>query len=537
MKKLYFLLLLLLPAILAKSQFVEKITSINYYGYNGLNPSNITVFNGKLYFFGTDDPHYVDKLMFTADGSAAGVTVVKQIDTIKQYPTLRHLTQLNNLLIFDNYKQLWKSDGTTAGTSSISNIGISDSRFVVLNNKVYFAGDNTNSNPLKDQLWQTDGTTAGTTLVKAINPAGAASIYQIFTDGIKIYFSANDGVNTGQLWVSDGTAAGTQLLKVINPSGGAYPSNFISYNGKVYFSADDGTTGTQLWVTDGTTAGTSRITNINASGTVGLSPSTFTLFNSKIFFMGIDTGPFYQLWSTDGTAAGTVKVKSDYTQRNGVSGFCPGSMAVHKDVLYMSGYDSLTKVDQLWGSNGTTAGTSRITTFPLGLYPNRLFSFQNKLIMTGYDTISDQEQLFASDGTAAGTVCPTPPDTWGQYPFYPWEAWVPFNNALYYKGAYTYFADYQLCRYTEHPSGIGHQPAGSLSVYPNPTFGSFHVVVPKQTGNVRIEVYNSMGLLVYKQTAADAVSTVDLTTHPAGLYILKVVGNNQIIASEKIIKN
>src|SRR5664279_4751379 len=120
MKKIYPLIFLLMIGTTVKSQFLQKVTNINYYGFNGLNPTDITVFNGKLYFFGTDDPQYVDKLMFTADGSAEGVTVVKEIDTVKQYPTLRHLTMLNNLLIFDNLFQLWKSDGTTGGTSQIA---------------------------------------------------------------------------------------------------------------------------------------------------------------------------------------------------------------------------------------------------------------------------------------------------------------------------------------------------------------------------------------------------------------------------------
>jgi len=534
MKKIYPLIFLLLICTTVKSQYVQKVTSINYYGYNGLNPSNITVFNNKLYFFGTDDPKYVDKLMFTADGSAEGVTVVKQIDTIKQFPTLKNLTILNNLLIFDNYIQLWKSDGTEGGTSSIATMAISAVKYVVLNNKGYFAGDNTNSNPIKDQLWQTDGTSGGTTLVKTINPSGPGNIINLFSYNGKIYFGADDGVNTSQLWVSDGTAAGTTLLKLINPTGIAYPSNFIAYNGKVYFSADDGVNGSQLWVTDGTTSGTLKITNINAPGSNGLQPSTFTLFESKLFFCGIDTSAYYQLWSTDGTNSGTVKVKTDYTPRNGVRGFYPSSMAVHNNKLYLAAYDSLTQIDQLWVSDGTTAGTSRITNFPL--YPSRLYSFQNKLIMTGYDSISDELQLFASDGTAVGTVCPTPPDTWGQYPFYPWEAWVPFNNALYFKAAYAYFADYQLCRYTENPSGIKQQTAGNLSVYPNPTNGKFDVVLPKPTSNTSIEVYNSMGILVHRRTAVNAVNTIDLTDYAAGIYILNVISNNKTVASRKIIK-
>ena len=453
MKTIYLFTLLCLLSTAVKSQFVEKVTSINYYGYNGLNPSNITVFNSKLYFFGTDDPQYVDKLMFTADGSASGVTVVKQIDTVKQYPSLRHLTVLNNLLIFDNYNQLWKSDGTTDGTSSLADIKIGSGNYTVLNNKAYFAGDITNSYPLNDQLWQTDGTVTGTTLLKTINSTGGAGIFNLFSYDGKIYFCANDGVNHFQLWISDGTSGGTFMLKQINLTGDCYVQKFFAFNGKAYFSADDGINGSQLWVTDGTTSGTLKITNINTSS-YGLQPSNFTLFNSKLFFMGVEAGSYYQLWSTDGTTEGTVIVKADYTAQNGVRGFYPSSMAVHNNMLYMAGYDSLSATVQLWVTDGTKVGTNKVTSFPLGLSPSKLYSFQNKLIMTGYDTLSNQEQLFATDGTAAGTICPTPPDTWGQYPFYPWEAWVPFNNALYYKAAYSYFADYQLCRYTEQPSGI-----------------------------------------------------------------------------------
>jgi ELWxxDGT repeat protein len=535
MKKhlLFFLMMLLLTAV--KSQHVEKVTSINYYGYNGLNPSNITVFNNKLYFFGTNDPQYVDKLMLS-DGSEAGVSVVKQIDSVKQYPSLRHLTVLNNLLIFDNYIKLWKSDGTTAGTSAIANIATSSTKYVVLNNKVYFGGDASNSNPLIDQLWQTDGTISGTKLTKTINPTGAAKITNMFTAGGKIYFSASDGVQQGQLWISDGTTAGTTLLKIINPTGMAYPSEFVLFKDKVYFNADDGVNGYQIWVTDGTPTGTMKITNINSSGGIGFNPTGFTLFDSKLFFMGYDVGNFVQLWSTDGTNSGTIRVKTEHTLRNGVRGFYPHSMAIHKNALYIAGYDSLTKVDQLWKSDGTMAGTVRITDSPKGLFPDRLFSFQNKLIMTGYDTISNQVQLFYSDGTKSGTKCPTPTDTWGQYPFYPWETWVPFNNALYYKGAYAYFADYQLCRFTDTEVGIEEKSVEISSIYPNPTNGMLNVILPLLTGTTSIGIYNSQGILVYKSTSAKTSNIIDLSNLPKGFYLLKVMSNNQNIVTKKIIK-
>ena len=139
--------------------------------------------------------------------------------------------------------------------------------------------------------------------------------------------------------------------------------------------------------------------------------------------------------------------------------------------------------------------------------------------MTGGDTVSNEEELFATDGTAAGMVCPTPPDTWGQYPFYPWEAWVPFNNALYYKAAYAYFADYQLCRYTEtKPTGIvtNKEIPGAFVLfqnYPNPfnpsTTISYSIA---KAGEVKLNVYDIIG---------NKVASVVDENKPAGSYTVQ----------------
>jgi ELWxxDGT repeat protein len=74
------------------------------------------------------------------------------------------------------------------------------------------------------ELWKSDGTTAGTVLVKDINPGSSDSSPASLTNfNGTLYFRANDGVNGYELWKSDGTAAGTVLVKDINPgsSGGA----------------------------------------------------------------------------------------------------------------------------------------------------------------------------------------------------------------------------------------------------------------------------------------------------------------------------
>jgi ELWxxDGT repeat protein len=88
--------------------------------------------------------------------------------------------------------------------------------FTVFNGALYFAADDGVNGY---ELWKSDGTAAGTVMVKNINTAAGASSYPYdFTvlNGA-LYFQADDGVNGYELWQSDGTGANTQLLKDICP--------------------------------------------------------------------------------------------------------------------------------------------------------------------------------------------------------------------------------------------------------------------------------------------------------------------------------
>src|SRR5687767_4963348 len=70
------------------------------------------------------------------------------------------------------------------------------------------------------ELWKSDGTGAGTQRVRDINPgafgAFSSRIY-IARVGGTLYFVANDRVSGEELWKSDGTEAGTVRVKDIRP--------------------------------------------------------------------------------------------------------------------------------------------------------------------------------------------------------------------------------------------------------------------------------------------------------------------------------
>jgi len=99
------------------------------------------------------------------------------------------------------------------------------------------------------ELWKTDGTTAGTALVSDIFPGSDGSNPQSLLDvNGTLFFTANDGVNGYELWRSDGTLAGTALVADIAPgAASSNPDGPVLAPGHVFFTADDGSTGRELW--------------------------------------------------------------------------------------------------------------------------------------------------------------------------------------------------------------------------------------------------------------------------------------------------
>ena len=118
-----------------------------------------------------------------------------------------------------------------------------------MNGTLFFAADDGDDGV---ELWKSDGTAAGTVLVKDINPGSGDSLPSYLTNvNGTLFFAANDGTHGAELWKSDGTAAGTVLVKDINPGGALLQSlnHRISRvsGGHLFFTADDGVHGRELW--------------------------------------------------------------------------------------------------------------------------------------------------------------------------------------------------------------------------------------------------------------------------------------------------
>ena len=72
------------------------------------------------------------------------------------------------------------------------------------------------------ELWKTDGTAAGTSIVRDIQPGSIGSYPVSLTnvDGTLFFRALGDDFDFTQLWKSDGTEAGTVLVKDVNAGGG-----------------------------------------------------------------------------------------------------------------------------------------------------------------------------------------------------------------------------------------------------------------------------------------------------------------------------
>ncbi|MEI9809545.1 MAG: ELWxxDGT repeat protein [Bacteroidota bacterium] len=109
---------------------------------------------------------------------------------------------------------------TTTGVNS------SPTKGVWFGSNYYFAA-NDGSNGT--ELWKSDGTSAGTVLLKDINTGNTSSSPSNFTVvGATLFFTADNGTHGSELWKTDGTATGTVLVKDIRAgSSGSGPGSLF----------------------------------------------------------------------------------------------------------------------------------------------------------------------------------------------------------------------------------------------------------------------------------------------------------------------
>ena len=284
--------------------------------------------------------------------------------------------------------ELWRSDGTAAGTYRVKDIypgdhGSNARDLTVVGNTLYFIAD---TPAASSRLWKTDGTEAGTVMVQDHAGQTVSASHLLAAAGDRLFFRS-----LGALWVTDGTAAGTRQVAPAMPE--AY------FNGGDYAATDTHLffiNAGELWATDGTPERTFLLQDVRP-GALGSNPRALTPAGNVLYFSADNGTSGYDLWRSDGTAAGTYRIK-DLPNRQGFDFGPMGTTWTGSRLFFVISPAS----DELWISDGTEAGTTKVTNVAWGDSSTRMVAVGGNVYLPSF-VLGRGYKLFTSDVTAAGT--------------------------------------------------------------------------------------------------------------------------------------
>ncbi|MGK6343514.1 T9SS type A sorting domain-containing protein [Chryseobacterium sp. DT-3] len=355
-------------SVTQKSLLLKDIFPGQNSGVSG-SPSFVKV-NGKVYFIAQQS--FSGYQIWATDGTVAGT--MKEKDLISNY-SIGNLVVAGNKIFYYVQNELWSYDTVSKELLKVKTFVYSgDVKMFSFNNELILGADD---GVHGKEIWKSDGTLAGTVMLKDIAPNAGGSIsgdFNILLLNNKFYFIANQGTEYA-LYESNGTEAGTVSVKPLRVPrlNGISADNYFIFEG---FDPDAG--GMEPWISDGTSAGTKMLKNIMPGNTSSMANSKFIRLNNKIYFDSNANGvsPAYgdYVWETDGTEAGTVLFNTPpETELYGKSS--------------NSKYLILTKPNygnRYWVANGNSSQTFEITDIGMP-YNNSFIDLNSKIYLTGYN--------------------------------------------------------------------------------------------------------------------------------------------------------
>ncbi|BAN02546.1 hypothetical protein YM304_22320 [Ilumatobacter coccineus YM16-304] len=334
----------------------------------------------------------------------------------------------------------WYTDGSVAGTVPLGDLNPGSassfpSEFLVdpISGVALFgANDGTSSS-----WWSTDGTASGTS---RLGDFAASPMSGIVVDEATWWVTGDDGSDAGiELFITDSTVSGTALLADIDTTtSGSSPDDFIAFGDGIAFRAagrswrssptgakltDIGIGGEHLarvgdqLLTIGCTddegcepyaltgePGGDRLITETTPGSAGVRFISWVVVADDVAFMRYrEDSPSVDnpMWATDLTAAGSVELLGD--------AFGGAGTAVGERLLFQNDGDGSGR--ELWGSDGTVAGTARL----LDIRPGTDGSNPRDFVGDGTTAwflatdVAGSKRVYETDGTAAGTAALTTP--------------------------------------------------------------------------------------------------------------------------------
>lgn len=463
-------------------------------------PEYFHSYKGEVYFRASDNTHGFE--LWKTDGTEAGTTIVKDIyegGSGALNPTAPVFCMYNDELYFQAKssneigQELWKTDGTEAGTIMVKNILAESDKssrpdnFILYNDLLFFTAETTYNYP---EIWYTDGTNEGTLRLSELPIAETPRTEELMVFNGMLVFKGN--LDNGlELWKTDGTSVGTMEIKDINPGtgwGAPYEDNMVEINGELYFKGQTEDSGSELWKTDGTSAGTILVKDINP-GTTGSDPNYLCVFDNKLFFTSNNGDSGTELWISDGTIDGTQ--------------------------LYYDTY--------IGGSGG----------------PGSLFSFNSRLFFTANTNAYGQPNLYSMGSSEEMPVTHQALDfTFKTYQRY-FGLFFTLKNTLCFQADIEENTGFELYKLVnEDVTSISKLENQDVSIYPNPTADIVMVDLSRLSGSdSQYSVYNHIGqLLETKKVKASKKINLNLSAYKVGIYFIKIEIDNEVYMHQIIKK-
>ena len=376
------------PAPAIRTQILDDINTNGAGLTVSSHVTSLANVDGILYFDANDGSTGTE--LWKSDGTAAGTVLVADIAPGSASSTPQDLTAIGGKLYFladdgTHGTQVFVSDGTAAGTVELTNIAFGGGGKASAGTVTITDLNGTACFNAPTALWRSDGTVAGTVLVKTFT----GRLVSLTTVNNTLFFVASDATNINAIWSSDGTAAGTTILNV--PTGGRGASELTDVAGTLFFSVS-AAPNTELWKSDGSAAGTVLVKTLISVGGRG-AVSSPAVVGDTLYFSFDDGTNGKELWKSDGTDAGTMMV-ADIVP--GATGSNPTALVGVGNTLFFT-----TGGLRLWKSDGTAAGTIALSA--ANADPFDLTNVGGTLYFEASD-ITNGAELWKSDGTPGGTV-------------------------------------------------------------------------------------------------------------------------------------
>jgi ELWxxDGT repeat protein len=372
---------------------------------SSVRPGNLglSTVGGRLYFAADDGGHGYEP--WVTDGTPQGTRLLKDLCRGTCGSSLHAVLPKGNELFFGTNEDIWRTDGTEAGTLKITGppfrLGFSDTFEVARAGGKLFVSSET---AYGRELWTRNAAGQNRLVTDISRSAPSANPRNLVPFGGRLFFTACNGTERA-VWQSAATA--DSAVEVSEPVGDCRFESFRQHlaagSGAVFFlrADDDPFDRTlQLWRTDGSAAGTFQLTEL-PNGVIaenGSEPGPITLFQGKLLFTTLTSrngnAPL-EFWESDGTVAGARKatwLPADLTFVRSLTGL--GSE------LWLAAVDDQGR-SGIWRSDGTAAGTRKVAGL-IALSPAQLTRLGSLVFFVAFNEFSGTE-MWRSDGTLDGT--------------------------------------------------------------------------------------------------------------------------------------